>query len=85
MGLKDNDEKARNSVLKSIVNTRRDNTDKLTEDSEVYLEGIFALEEYLVEKFVTFMLYRAQGMPEPSKKRIQEFKNLWGLYLLYYF
>lgn len=71
-----------NSVLESIVLTKKQNAQELKEDNDVYLDGLKLLEEYLVEKFSIVMMQNAKGIPEPQKRRCQHPK-ISGNYIYY--
>lgn len=71
LGLTDSSKETVESVLSSIVNTRRNHSNELSSDAKIYLEGLKLLEEYLVEKFSIAMMQKVKGIPEPKKERCQ--------------
>ncbi len=82
LGLTSSDSNIANSVLESIVLTKRQNAKELKEGNDVYLDGLKLLEEYLVEKFSIVMMQNAKGIPEPKKERWYN-PDISGNYIVY--
>lgn len=82
LGLTSSNSNTVNSVLESIVLTKKQNAQKLKEGNDVYLDGLKLLEEYLVEKFSIVMMQNVKGIPEPQKVRCQH-PEISGNYIYY--